>query len=76
MFRKLVIALGATAVIGAAAFAPTAASAKFKGGNWHHGHGGFGIVIASPVVADDCYTAPQKVWTNHGWRTRYVEVCD
>ena len=34
MFRKLVLALGATAVIGAAALAPTAASAW----GWHHHH--------------------------------------
>ena len=35
MFRKLILALGATALIGAAALSPTAASAH----GWHHGHG-------------------------------------
>jgi hypothetical protein len=36
MFRKIALALGATAVIGAAALTPTTASA------WHHGHGHHG----------------------------------
>jgi len=40
MFRKSLLALSAITVIGAAALAPTAASA---GGGWkHHGHHGWG----------------------------------
>ena len=35
MFRKLILALAATSAIGAAALAPTTASAH----GWHHGHG-------------------------------------
>jgi hypothetical protein len=38
MFRKLILALGATVVIGAAALSPTTASAFGHGG--HGGHGG------------------------------------
>ncbi|MGA6979436.1 MAG: hypothetical protein WBZ23_23330 [Pseudolabrys sp.] len=37
MFRKLALALGASAVIGAAALTPTTASAHWHG---HHGHAG------------------------------------
>ena len=57
MFRKLVLALGATTVIAAAALAPTSASAW----GWHHhtttGAIGFGFGIYAPTyVADsDCY---------------------
>ncbi len=73
MFRKLVVALGVTAVIGAAALAPTAASAKWKGKNWHHNH--VRILVASPILYDDCSYVKQTVLTKHGWRIRYVKVC-
>jgi len=78
MFRKLVIALGATALIGAAALAPTAASANFKGkGIHHHFRGGLGIVVAGPTVDDDdCYIKRETVWTKHGPRVHEYEVCD
>ena len=43
MFRKTLFALSAIAVIAAAALAPTAASAGWKGGFKHHGWGhGYG----------------------------------
>jgi hypothetical protein len=45
MIRKLTIALGATAVLAAAALSPTAASAAPHGPHWgghgHHGHHGW-----------------------------------
>ena len=70
MFRKFVLALGATAVIGSAALIPTSASAHH-----HHGHrfwGGPALILAAP----SCYTVKQKVLTPIGWQIRYVEVCD
>jgi hypothetical protein len=80
MFRKLTIALGATAIIAAAALAPTAASAK-GGKHWHHWHGYHGgnfYVGLYPgyVGDDDCYIVRKVVWTNHGKRVRRVQVCD
>ena len=71
MFRKLILVLGATAVIGAAALSPTAASAH----HWHHSHGWYAGV--SPVYyGPDCYTVQQVYW-RHGYKhVRYVRVCD
>jgi hypothetical protein len=77
MFRKLVLALGATAVIGAAALSPTTASAK--GWGWHHHHHwhhGFGIGFVSPDYFGDCYIVRKVVWTPFGKRIRRIEVCD
>jgi hypothetical protein len=77
MIRKLVLALGATAIIGATALAPTSASAFGKGKFGHGPH--LGIVVASPTyVADDyCYVTEQTYLTKHGhYRVRYVQVCD
>jgi hypothetical protein len=86
MFRKLTLALGAAAVIGAAALAPTAASAGGGGWHshhgWHHGHhgwhGGFGIGFYGPTyfAAPDCYIVRRVVFTPYGKRVRRVEVCD
>jgi hypothetical protein len=75
MFRKVILALGATAVIGAAALTPTAASAK----HWHHHHHWFyGGVAIYPgfYAAPDCYIVKRVVWTPWGKRIRRVEVCD
>ncbi len=79
MFRKLAIALGATAVLGAAALAPTAASAHMHG----HGHGwfghGFGYGFYGPtyIAAEpSCYLVKRVVATPVGPRVRRVEVCD
>ena len=44
MFRKIALALGATAVIGAAALTPTTASA------WHHGHHGLMAIGAVAML--------------------------
>ena len=54
MFRKLSLALVAAASLGAAALAPTSASAWTGGhggwhGGWHHGWGGPRIFVGGPV---------------------------
>ena len=55
MFRKMTIALVATAALGAAALAPTSASAGWHGG-FHHGfYGGWGY--AGPGW---CYYHPYR----------------
>ena len=77
MFRKIALALGATAVIGAAALTPTTASA------WHHHHGhwrggyalGVGIVAPAAVLATDCYVVKKVVDTPLGPRVRRITVC-
>ena len=78
MFRKFAIALGATAVIAATAFAPTAASAKHWHHGWHHGwHGGLNIGLYPGYVATpDCYTVRKVVWIHHRRYVRRYEVCD
>ena len=81
MFRKLTIALAATAALGAAALAPTSASAVPPHGHhgWHHGwHGGFGIGFYGPsyVAGPDCYVVKRLVDTPVGPRWRRVTVCD
>lgn len=86
MFRKLTIALGATALLAAAALAPTAASAAPHGGHGHgHGHGrhggwhgSYGIGFYGPAfaAAPDCYTVRRVVYTPYGKRWRRVMVCD
>ena len=80
MFRKLTIALIATASLTAAAIAP--ASAKPMGGGFgghhHFGHfGGFGVVgvLAADAVAESCFVT-QRVMTPYGYRMRTVNVCD
>lgn len=80
MIRKLTIALAATVALGAAALAPTAASAfphHFHHG-WHHGwHGGFGLGFYGPDYdAADCYVVRRVVETPWGPRARRATVCD
>jgi hypothetical protein len=79
MFRKIALALSATAVIGAAALTPTTASA------WHHHHhghwgGGYalgvGIVAPAAVIASDCYTVKKLVNTPLGLQVRRVTICN
>jgi hypothetical protein len=74
MFRKLILALSATAVIGAAALSPTAASAH-GWHHWHHGHywGGFYPIYYGGSA---CYTVRQVYWNYSGKHVRYVQVCD
>lgn len=79
MFRKLITALGATAIVATAALAPTAASAK-GGKNWNnhwHHHGGLYVGLYPTYVGDsDCYIVNKVYWTKHGRHVRQVEVCD
>jgi len=79
MFRKTMIALAATVALGAAALAPTSASAWHGGFHGHHGfhggfgwRGGFGITVVNPGVS--CY---QYRWveTYRGLRRALVNVC-
>ena len=79
MFRKTIIALAATATVSAAAFIPTAASAKgihMGGHGWGHGFGfgGFGITVVDPG-----YSCLQTQWVRVGYRTyvkQLVNVCN
>ena len=78
MFRKIALALGATAVIGAAALTPTTASAWHHGhhGHWHGGFGlGVGIVAPAAVYASDCCVVKKVVNTPLGLQVRRVTVC-
>ena len=80
MIRKLIIALGATAVVAAAALSPTTASAS--GWHGHHGyhgwHRGFGFGFYAPtyVGGPDCYVVRRLIDTPYGKRWRRVTVCD
>ncbi len=84
MFRKLTIALGAAAVVAAAALTPTTASAGgWHGHHGHHGHhgwhgGGFRVGFYGPAyaAAADCYVVRRVVFTPHGKRLRRVTVCN
>jgi hypothetical protein len=84
MLRKLSLVAIAAASLGAAALAPTSASAW--GGGWHHGwhghHGGWGwggprVVIGGPAYAyggGGCYVR-RLVPTPWGPRWRLVNRC-
>lgn len=79
MFRKITIALAATAALGVAALAPTAASAGPHGHHGHHGwHGGIGIGLYAPAyyAGPDCYVVKRLVETPVGPRWRRVTVCN
>jgi hypothetical protein len=72
MIRKSLIALAALTAMGAAALAPTSASAWGKHHHWHGGWGfGLGIVDVAPV--SDCYLV-RKV--NRFGEVRMIRVCD
>jgi hypothetical protein len=85
MFRKLIIALGATAALVAAASSPALAYHSH-----HHGHGhgwgwgalgaGVALGLAAPVVASypyasNCYVQKRWIATPYGPRLRRVPVC-
>lgn len=84
MFRKLVLALSATVALGAAALAPTAASAwgHGHGGGFHGGHhwrGGYGFGFYGPTYiasSPDCYRVRRVVETAYGPRVRRILVCN
>lgn len=77
MIRKTLIALAATATVGAAALVPTAASAAHFGIHFGHGWGhgwGYGwgprVVVVGPTYTD-CIQ-----WVRVGYRTwRRMNVC-
>jgi hypothetical protein len=76
--RKLVLALGASIVIGTAALSPTAASAHgWHHHGWHHGwhhwHHGWHRWHHRYY---GCYTVRRVVWTPWGKRIRRVEICN
>ena len=84
MIRKLALGLVAAAIVGAAALAPTAASAFTVkvgvGPTWypHHHH----VYVAPPVLIGAPLIAPQPtcmekrlVQTRKGLRWRMVNVC-
>jgi hypothetical protein len=79
MLRKVTLGLIAAASLGAAALAPSAASAGgFHHGYWGHGWGpgyglGFGGVYINTGVSD-CYQQ-RMVETRRGLRLRTVNVC-
>lgn len=84
MFRKLSLAAIAAVSLGAAALAPTAASAHWQGGGWHgggwHGHGGgWGaprFYVGGPVSYGygGCYVR-RLVPTPWGPRWRLINRC-
>jgi hypothetical protein len=76
MLRKTILALAAVASIGAAALAPTAASAHWHGGGhfWGHSWGPhYGFYVGGPGY-DSCLRR-QWVGTPYGPRLRWVNVC-
>jgi len=75
MFRKLILALGATAVIGAAALSPASAHGWH---HWHHWHGHYWGGGYYPVYygGSDCYITRQVYWNASGKHVRRVQVCN
>ncbi len=70
MFRKTVIAIAATAVIGAATLTPASAH------GFHHGFGfgaiGFGLGVLGAAAIANSYSYP--VDTSACWQTQYVQT--
>lgn len=81
MLRKLTLALVAATSLGAAALAPTAASASplWLPHHHHHHHGhhhhGLGFVIGGGGYGGESCYQTRRVWTPFGWRFRVVNVC-
>jgi hypothetical protein len=76
MIRKTFLAVAAVAALGAAALAPTSASAWGIKGGWHghhhhHWHGGLGFYGVN-YVGPDCYWV--KRYNKFG-QPRLVKVC-
>jgi hypothetical protein len=80
MLRKVTLGLIAAASLGAAALAPSAASAGgFYHGHWGHGWGhgyavGFGPSLYINTGYNNCYQQ-RMVETRRGLRLRTVNVC-
>ncbi len=82
MFRKITLALVATAALGTAALAPTSASAWSGGWHGHHNHHRhwgprYNVGFYGPAYAayDGCYMKKRWVQTPFGARLRWVKVC-
>jgi hypothetical protein len=77
MLRKTILAVAATAALGAAALAPTSASAWYNNG-WHGGWGWgyhpYVRVYAAPVYGGGCMVR-RWVYTPYGQVLRWVNVC-
>ena len=78
MFRKLLLVAVAAASLGAAALAPTSASAWDGGwhGGWHRGWVGPRVVVGAPAYYESggCYVR-ELVPTPWGPRWRLVNRC-
>ena len=80
MIRKSILALTALTALGAAALAPTSASAwGFKGGwghhGWGHGYGFYGVGYGARYIdlAPTCYYVKR---VNRFGEVRLIRVCD
>ena len=74
MLRKTMFALAACVTLGAAALAPTSASAHWGGGGWYGGwHGPVIRVYAGPVYGG-CMVR-RWVYTPYGPALRWVNRC-
>jgi predicted oxidoreductase len=75
MIRKTLLGLAAVTALGAAALAPTSASAwGLHGWGHHHGFGGFGFYGPGYVnYVADCYTV-KKIYRSGA--VRYIRVCN
>jgi hypothetical protein len=83
MFRKTILAIAATAVIGAASLTPASAHGFF--GHGHHGWGGlgFGLGMLGAAAAASAYAVDTSCWqyqyvpTPRGYLRRVlVNVCE
>ena len=84
MFRKILIALAATASLSLAALTPTTASAAWGGwGGWHghHHHGfwgpryGVGFYGPGPGYYGGCTVQRRVIFTPWGPRVRWARIC-
>ena len=84
MFRKIALGLFAAASLGAAALAPTSASAYYGGPHWHPGFGFHHVwggprffVGGGPVYAGGGYSCLVRRWVPTPWgpRPRLVNRC-
>lgn len=73
MFRKLSLAGVAAIALGAAALAPTSASAEWHGG-WHHGWHGYGWGWG-PRYYHGAYGYDCRRWVPTPWGPRLRWVC-
>ena len=82
MFRKTILAVAATAVIGVASLAPASAHGFGHGHGFGFGGLGFGLGLVGASIAASSYAVDQDCWqyqtvrTPHGYyRQILVNVC-